>query len=153
MPYYIAEVGDGETILPVFYLICFLVILIAAFSSTDLKFVRVLSVSSTLLFLALIAYMWLNAGMGLGEFASSASNLGGYFANIHKFIIPLTDYHEFYLFWWFAWSIMIEAAPTMASASLPMARMPNILSSPSGPTISFTKPIGGNVAWARWFRP
>jgi SulP family sulfate permease len=47
-------VGDGETILPVFYLICFLVILVAAFSSTDLKFVRVLSVSSTILFLALI---------------------------------------------------------------------------------------------------
>jgi len=45
--------------------------------------------------------------MGLGEFASTASNIGGYFANIHKFILPMTDYHEFYLFWWFAWSIMI----------------------------------------------
>ena len=44
-----------------------------------------------------------------------------------------------------AWSIMIEAAPTMASASLPIARMPKIRSSPSGPTISFTKPVGGNV--------
>ena len=107
MPYYIAEVGDGETILPVFYLICFLVILVAAFSSTDLKFVKLLSVSSTVLFFCLIAYMWANAGMSLGEFGSTASNLGGYFANIHKFIVPLTEYHEFYLFWWFAWSIMI----------------------------------------------
>ena len=52
--------------------------------------------------------MWAYAGMGLGEFSSTtASNIGGYFANIHKFILPLTDYHEFYLFWWFAWSIMI----------------------------------------------
>jgi len=107
MPYYIAEVGDGETILPVFYLICFLVILIAAFSSTDLKFVKVLSISSTVLFLMLIVYMFLNAGMSVGDLASTTSNIGGYFANIHKFIIPLTDYHEFYLFWWFAWSIMI----------------------------------------------
>ncbi|AXI47481.1 choline transporter [Sulfitobacter sp. SK012] len=107
MPYYIAEVGDGETILPVFYLICFLVILVAAFSSTDLKFVRLLSVSSTVLFFGLIAYMWLNAGMGVGEFVTTASNVGGYFSNIHTFIIPLTEYHEFYLFWWFAWSIMI----------------------------------------------
>ncbi|SCZ71833.1 Choline-glycine betaine transporter [Epibacterium ulvae] len=107
MPYYIAEVGDGETILPVFYLICFLVILIAAFSSTDLKFVKVLSVSSTILFLLLILYMFLNAGMSLGDLAATSSNIGGYFANIHKFIIPLTEYHEFYLFWWFAWSIMI----------------------------------------------
>ena len=107
MPYYIAEVGDGETILPVFYLICFLVILVAAFSSTDLKFVKLLSVSSTFLFLALIVYMFLNAGMSVGDLASTSSNIGGYFANIHKFIIPLTEYHEFYLFWWFAWSIMI----------------------------------------------
>ena len=107
MPYYIAEVGDGETILPVFYLICFLVILVAAFSSTDLKFVKLLSVSSTFLFLALIVYMFLNAGMSVGDLASTSSNIGGYFANIHKFIIPLTEYHEFYLFGWFAWSIMI----------------------------------------------
>ncbi len=107
MPYYIAEVGDGETILPVFYLICFLVILIAAFSSTDIKFVRLLSVSSTVLFFILIAYMWANAGMGVADLASTAGNIGGYFTNIHKFIVPLTEYHEFYLFWWFAWSIMI----------------------------------------------
>ncbi len=107
MPYYISEVGDGETILPVFYLICFLVILVAAFSSTDLKFVKLLSVSSTILFLALILYMFLNAGMSVGDLASTSTEIGGYFANIHKFILPLTDYHEFYLFWWFAWSIMI----------------------------------------------
>jgi choline-glycine betaine transporter len=107
MPYYIAEVGDGETILPAFYIIAFLVILVAVLSSTDIKYVKVLSVASTFLFLALIAFMWINAGMGIGEFASTASNVGGYFANIHKFIVPLTDYHEFYLFWWFAWSIMI----------------------------------------------
>ena len=107
MPYYIAEVGDGETILPVFYLICFLVILIAAISSTDIKFVKLLSISSTVLFLVLILYMFLNAGMSVGDLASTGSNIGGYFGNIHKFIIPLTEYHEFYLFWWFAWSIMI----------------------------------------------
>ena len=107
MPYYIAEVGDGETILPVFYLICFLVILVAAFSSTDIKFVKVLSVSSTVLFFGLILYMFLNASMGVGDLASTGSNIGGYFTNIHKFIVPLTEYHEFYLFWWFAWSIMI----------------------------------------------
>lgn len=107
MPYYIAEVGDGETIIPAFYIICFLVILVAVMSSTDIKYVKVLSVASTFLFLALILFMWANAGMGLGEFASTASNIGGYFSNIHKFVIPLTDYHEFYLFWWFAWSIMI----------------------------------------------
>ncbi|WP_039683826.1 BCCT family transporter, partial [Tateyamaria sp. ANG-S1] len=107
MPYYIPEVGDGETVIPAFYVICFLVILAASYSSTDIKYVKILSVASTLVFFALIAGMWINAGMGFGEFLSTGSNIGGYFANIHKFIIPLTDYHEFYLFWWFAWSIMI----------------------------------------------
>ncbi|AUQ73884.1 BCCT family transporter [Phaeobacter piscinae] len=107
MPYYIAEVGDGETVIPAFYVICFLVILAAAYSSTDIKYVRILSVTSTFLFFALILGMWAYAGMGLGEFATTAGNIGGYFANIHKFVLPLTDYHEFYLFWWFAWSIMI----------------------------------------------
>lgn len=107
MPYYIAEVGDGETILPAFYIIVFLVILVSVMSSTDIKYVKVLSVASSFLFLGLIAFMWLNAGMGIGEFFDTTSNIGGYFTNIHKFVVPLTDYHEFYLFWWFAWSIMI----------------------------------------------
>ncbi|MEL6565901.1 MAG: BCCT family transporter [Pseudomonadota bacterium] len=107
MPYYIPEVGDGETVIPAFYVICFLVILAASYSSTDIKYVKILSVASTFVFFALIAGMWINAGMSFGEFLSTGSNIGGYFANIHKFIIPLTEYHEFYLFWWFAWSIMI----------------------------------------------
>ena len=41
------------------------------------------------------------------EFLASAANIGGYFQHIHKFISPISDYHAFYLFWWFAWSIMI----------------------------------------------
>ncbi|KXS53236.1 MAG: choline-glycine betaine transporter BetL, partial [Marinobacter sp. T13-3] len=35
------------------------------------------------------------------------SMLGEYFGNLNKFVLPINDYHEFYLFWWFAWSIMI----------------------------------------------
>ena len=79
--------GDGETVIPEFFVIVFLVILFAAFSSTDIKYVRILSVGSTALFLALILGMWAYAGMGLGEFAATASNIGGYFANIHKFVL------------------------------------------------------------------
>lgn len=107
LPYYVPEIGDGETVVATFYVIVAAVILAAAYSSTDIKYVRILSVASSFLFIGLIALLWINAGIGLGEFGSSVSNIGGYFTNIHKFIIPLTDYHEFYLFWWFAWSIMI----------------------------------------------
>ncbi|MEP5008573.1 BCCT family transporter [Roseobacter sp.] len=108
LPFYIPEVGDGETVITTFYLIVFCVILAAAYSSTDIKFVRVLSVGSTVLFLGLIVFMWLYGGMGIGGLATNLSDLTtGYFGNIHKFATPINDYHEFYLFWWFAWSIMI----------------------------------------------
>jgi choline-glycine betaine transporter len=108
LPFYIPEMGDGETVITAFYLIVFCVILAAAYSSTDIKFVRVLSVGSSGLFLALIVFMWIYAGMSFGSMASNLSDLTtGYFGNIHKFMAPINDYHEFYLFWWFAWSIMI----------------------------------------------
>ena len=107
LPYYIPMVGDGETVIPAFYALTFLVIAAAAYSSTDIKFVKILSVASTVLFFGLIALAWVGAGMGLGDFAASVSNLGGYFTNLHKFVLPMSDYHEFFLFWWFAWSIMI----------------------------------------------
>jgi len=107
LPYYIPMVGDGETVIPAFYALTFLVIAAAAYSSTEIKFVKILSVASTVLFFGLIALAWVGAGMGLGDFAASVSNLGGYFTNLHKFVLPMSDYHEFFLFWWFAWSIMI----------------------------------------------
>ncbi|WP_423816536.1 BCCT family transporter [Ruegeria pomeroyi] len=107
LPGYIPEIGDGETVVPAFYVIVFLTILAAAYSSTDLKYVRVLSVGSTFLFLALILGMWAAAGMGLGGVGQNLGLLGAYFGNLHEFVLPLTDYHAFYLFWWFAWSIMI----------------------------------------------
>ena len=107
LPYYVPMVGDGETVIPAFYVVVFLVIAAAAWSSTDLRFVKILSVSSVALFFGLIALAWILAGMGLGDFTTSVSNVGGYFANIHKLVLPMTDYHEFFLFWWFAWSIMI----------------------------------------------
>ena len=57
--------------------------------------------------MGLIIVVWLVSGMSLGAFFGTAANIGGYFANLPKFVSPVTDYHAFYLFWWFAWSIMI----------------------------------------------
>ncbi|NVO55858.1 BCCT family transporter [Rhodobacteraceae bacterium B1Z28] len=107
LPGYLPEVGDGESVVTTFYVIVFVVILAAAYSSTDLKYVRILSVGSTFLFLALIIGMWAAAGMGMAGMVETGGNIGAYFTNLHKFVLPLTDYHAFYLFWWFAWSIMI----------------------------------------------
>ncbi|MGH8222649.1 MAG: BCCT family transporter, partial [Woeseiaceae bacterium] len=84
-----------------------LVIFLAAVSSTDIRFVKALSVSSTWLFFALIAGAWMASGMGGAGLARSMSGIGAYFSNIHRFVSPITEYHQFYLYWWFAWSIMI----------------------------------------------
>lgn len=84
-----------------------LVVFCAVMSSTDVKYVKILSIASTWLFFALIGFLWVNSDMGAGGFLNSAANLGEYFTNIHRFIAPLSDYHAFYLFWWFSWSIMI----------------------------------------------
>jgi len=111
LPWYVPELGDGESVISSFYLIVFLVIAAAVYSSTSIRYVRILSLATTWLFIGLIALMWAGAflaeGSSISEFASTVALLGGYFGNIHEFVLPLNDYHEFYLYWWFAWSIMI----------------------------------------------
>ncbi|GAB5452476.1 MAG: BCCT family transporter [Halioglobus sp.] len=83
------------------------VVLSAVLSSTDVKYVKILSIASVWLFFALIAFLWVDSDMGARGFLGSAANLGDYFVNLHRFVAPMSDYHAFYLFWWFAWSIMI----------------------------------------------
>ncbi|AOW75507.1 choline transporter [Colwellia sp. PAMC 20917] len=111
LPWYMPELGDGESIVSSFYLIVFLVIAAAVYSSTNIRYVKILSLATTWLFLALIGLMWggafLSETSSIGEFVNTIAMIGGYFGNIHEFALPLNDYHEFYLYWWFAWSIMI----------------------------------------------
>lgn len=38
---------------------------------------------------------------------ATALDIGAYFAALPRFVLPMSDYHAFYLFWWFSWSIMI----------------------------------------------
>ncbi len=92
---------------PMHYGLVALVILLACVSSTDIRILKVLSVSSTWMFFALVAGIWFASGMGVGGLADSMTGIGDYFANIHRFVMPITEYHQFYLYWWFAWSIMI----------------------------------------------
>ncbi|MDN3651612.1 BCCT family transporter [Thalassotalea ponticola] len=111
LPWYLPSLGDGESILPIFYLIVFAAIAFAVYSSTNIKYVRLLSLATSWLFIALIAFMGTSAfAFGDSELSSYVNNLamlGDYFPNMHHFVLPMNDYHAFYLFWWFAWSIMI----------------------------------------------
>jgi choline-glycine betaine transporter len=103
---YLPEFIDG---IPPFYQygLVGLTLLGAVFSSTDVRYIRYLSVGSAWLFFSLIAAMWFYSELKFSEFASNVLHLGDYFQNLPKFIFPFSDYHAFYLYWWFAWSIMI----------------------------------------------
>lgn len=97
-----------EGISPLYrYALVAAVVLAAVLSSTDIRFVKILSLSSTWLFFALIVVMWAFGGLGLSGLGTNLLHIGDYFANIRHFVLPFSDYHAFYLFWWFAWSIMI----------------------------------------------
>lgn len=102
LPDYIANIPDVAR-----YALVAVVVFAAVLSSTDIRWVIWLSLGSFILFLALIGVMLIYSGMSLAQFAQSGQYLGGYFSNLHRFVSPLADYHAFYLFWWFAWSIMI----------------------------------------------
>ncbi len=82
-------------------------VLVAVISSTQIRFVKVLSLASSGLFFALIAGSFLVSGMGVSGFADTVGQFGDYFTQLPRYVFPINDYHAFYLFWWFAWSIMI----------------------------------------------
>jgi choline-glycine betaine transporter len=111
LSWYIPQLADEGALTASLYLIVLVVIASAVYSSTDIRYVRILSLGSTWLFFALIASLWVGALLtGKGdnsELFQSFGLLNGYFSNIHQFVLPLNTYHEFYLYWWFAWSIMI----------------------------------------------
>jgi choline-glycine betaine transporter len=102
LPSYVAGISPLLT-----YFTVGAVIVIAVLSSTRLSVLRVLSVGSTAMFLLLIVIAWLASGAGVGGLVSHLSGLGAYLTHLEYFVLPLNDYHGFYLSWWFAWSIMI----------------------------------------------
>lgn len=81
--------------------------LLAVLSSADIRYVKVLSVSSTCVFIVLIVVMWATTNQGLSGLGSNLMLVSEYFSQVHHFVKPVSDYHAFYLFWWFSWSIMI----------------------------------------------
>lgn len=83
------------------------IVLFAVYSSSHIRYVKLLSVSSTILFLLLGLLLAVASGISLPEFVKTSAGIGEYFSNIHHFFTPVSDYHGWYLFWWFSWSIMI----------------------------------------------
>ncbi|MFT4888336.1 MAG: glycine betaine transporter [Pseudohongiellaceae bacterium] len=83
------------------------IVLFAVYSSSHIRYVKLLSISSTILFLLLGLSLAFASGVSFTEFAKTSAGIGEYFSNIQHFFTPVSDYHGWYLFWWFSWSIMI----------------------------------------------
>ncbi len=111
LPWYLPQLGDGKSVGVGFYVLVFLVIAAAVHSSSNLRYVRWLSLGSTVLFLALILFMGsdfaVNTDNGMAIMFQNFLLVSDYFKQLDKFVLPINSYHEFYLYWWFAWSIMI----------------------------------------------
>ncbi|MEM7016735.1 MAG: BCCT family transporter [Pseudomonadota bacterium] len=111
LPWYMPQLGEGQTANLFFYALVALVISAAVYSSSSLRYLRALSLGSAGLFFLLIIFMWamlvLGDYGGLLAYLKTLALVGDYFAQINQFVLPINDYHEFYLYWWFAWSIMI----------------------------------------------
>ncbi len=102
LPNYVEGI-ENQTI----YILVSATILVAAISSSRISFLKILSLSSTFLFFLLIISLAINSEMGIGGFTESFSQLKEYFVHLDRFVTPIDEYHQFYLYWWFAWSIMI----------------------------------------------
>ena len=102
LPGYIEGISDA-----VRYTLVAGTVLVAVISSTQMRFVKVLSLASSGLFFALIAGSFLASDMGVSGIADTVGQFGDYFGQLPRYVFPINDYHAFYLFWWFAWSIMI----------------------------------------------
>ena len=66
--------------------------------------------SSTLFFVLIItmwvaSFLWENAEYN--QIFFSITQFGDYFKDLPQYLLPINLYHEFYLYWWFSWYIMI----------------------------------------------
>lgn len=111
LSWYLPALAGDNDFSYIYLAIVGLTILAAVYSSTELKFVKILSISSGCLFfiltISLGTYAMMQPGIDAGDYLNTLPLLTDYFAHLHEFVLPINDYHAFYLFWWFAWSIMI----------------------------------------------
>jgi len=82
LPFYVPSIDDGSR-----YGIVGATVLLSVLTSTHIRFIRVLSVSSMWMFGALVVAMWLASGMGARGLAYSAAEIGPYFRRLPHFVL------------------------------------------------------------------
>lgn len=83
---------------------------LSALSALKVRFIKILSYFSIFSFIILLVIgIFLNVTHESGELFLSTLSLGifDYIKKIYMFIIPMNEHHQFYMFWWFSWSLMI----------------------------------------------
>lgn len=99
------SVGDNYKIVSMTIVVTTLVL--AIWSSSRLYYIKNLSIVSTLLFLMLVYLVLYESLKPTDSVRAEVRLIVDYFPNINRFVFPINNYHEFYLLWWMAWSIMI----------------------------------------------
>lgn len=84
-----------------------IVILCAILSSTKILYIKWLSLISLVVFGLIMLLVAIESQLTSLRFFEHSFLLSDYFTHLDKFIFPLDAYHQFYMFWWLAWSIII----------------------------------------------
>ncbi|HGJ5881249.1 MAG TPA: hypothetical protein ACHBZ9_19960 [Arsenophonus nasoniae] len=83
---------------------------LSTLSALKVRFIKILSYFSIFLFIVLVVIgVVLNITNKSAVLFLSTLSLGifDYIKNIYLFVIPMNEHHQFYMFWWFSWSLMI----------------------------------------------
>lgn len=123
LSWYLPSLASEGSVNFIYAAIVAVTITAAVYSSTDIRYVKILSVSSGVLFFVLLIGLALYAltfeGVEASDFLGTIPLFGSYFIHLQEFVLPINDYHAFYLFWWFAWSIMIGQFTARFVGSMP----------------------------------
>lgn len=84
-----------------------LMIIFSLFVSIKVKFMTRLSQASVVLFVLLILVIGLQNNFTFIDLLKNINHSQAYFTQLHHFVLPFNDYHEFYLAWWLTWTIML----------------------------------------------
>ncbi|MDF2177791.1 BCCT family transporter [Aliiglaciecola sp. CAU 1673] len=130
LPWYLPQLEQPWQV----YLLLGLVLLLALYSSMDINRLKHLSLISMVLFFGLILLLWWQSDITVLGYGSHLLELSDYFSSLPHFLLPINDHHEFYLYWWFAWSIMVGQFTARFVAGLkPRALLAAMLILPSIP--------------------
>lgn len=107
LPDYIHNDNHLSYLPGVSFLLVLCIIIFALTMSTKVSFMTKLSKFSVYLFVVLTIYLIISFNFDNKSMEASLIQLNHYLSNAHRFILPLNEYHEFYLAWWLTWTIML----------------------------------------------